>query len=735
MNLRQKVFIILLFFTASSCLLQAQNSFWVKQVGDDSTSGQSHTIKVDKYGNTYYAGNFRDTVDFDPGPGVFNLITSSSTLYGGCPFISKLDASGNFVWAKAFTAPVPGGDWGSAFDIAVDDSENVYITGEYWGAGMDFDPGPGIANLPFNGSGDCYISKLDKSGNFLWVKQYASMSQYSRESGTNIKVDSMGNVYVVVSNYFSFQTDITLLKINAGGNIAWTKSIGGGGDEAIRGMAIGNDGNLYITGTFQDFINLPPFWFTGPGFTDSFLSKLDTSGNILWAQEIVGSDFTIAQDISLDNNRNIFIAGSFNDTVDFDPGPAVYNLISVTNAFDAFITKLDSTGNFVWVKSFGSINTDAGSYLALDSAANIYTIGTFRDTVDFDPGAGVYSMMAHTVYGDVFYSKLDSSGNFIWAKQLDASISQCLHGLAIDKAASIYTTGFFLDTADFDLDAGVYNLIPDGQYDMYIHKFRQCTPSSGTAVITTCDSLTWINGITYTASTNAPVFTIIGGSATNCDSIITLNLTITHSTTSTDSLIACDSLTWMDGNTYTSNNNTATYTLTNSVGCDSIVTLNLTINNVNVLLSYNTATGVLTATATGAISYQWLNCDSGYSIISGATSPSFTPLQNGNYAVVISQNGCTDTSACYPVLNVGMNELYDERSFQIFPNPANDNITLSGYVLQNGKAEIIVYNLVGEVIYTTTAASDKHQLKIAAFPSGVYFISVNNRIEKLLIVN
>ena len=100
--------------------------------------------------------------------------------------------------------------------------------------------------------------------------------------------------------------------------------------------------------------------------------------------------------------------------------------------------------------------------------------------------------------------------------------------------------------------------------------------SSGVDVITACDSYTWIDGITYTASNNTATYTLTN--AAGCDSVVTLNLTINDVVTSVDVVTSCDSYTWVDGVTYTENNNTATYTYTAANGCDSVVTLNLTIN-------------------------------------------------------------------------------------------------------------------------------------------------------------
>lgn len=712
--MRKTIFIILLVVHAG--ILYAQNSFWVKQVGGDSTIEQSRAIAVDNQGNIYYAGNFKVTVDFDPGPGVFNLSTHPLALYGGDPFVSKLDASGNFVWAKNFS-----GGHGKSYAVAVDDSGNVFTTGEFWGDSTDFDPGPGTFYMPFTGMGDCFICKLDKNGNFVWAQKYASPSPNTTETGYLINFDSAGNIYLAAGLYFSFQLDAVLLKLNPVGNIIWTKTINGNGNDRVGGLLPTNDGYLYINGSFESYVNLSPFSLTGSGYIDSYIAKLDTSGTILWVKQISGHYVVSASEMVLDNDLNIFISGSFQDTADFDPGPGVYNMTSVNNSYyDVFIEKFDSAGNFIWAKAFGGSGLDIGGSLMLDSAANVYSIGTFQDTVDFDPGVGNYLINTPN-YNESFFSKLDSAGNFIWAKQMKAAASDGVADFAVDRAASIYSTGIFTSTTDFDLDTGTFNLNTSGVSDMFIHKFRQCTPSNGTDVITACDSLTWIDGNTYTTSTNTPVFTIIGGSATNCDSIVTLDLTITHSTSATDSITACKSFTWIDGNIYTSNNNTATHILANSVGCDSVVTLNLTINNANTSVSLDSTTAMLTADS-GALSYQWLDCNSNYSEINGATSQSFAPLQNGYYAVAITQNGCTDTSACVAVLTVGIAGENTHGYFAIYPNPNKGIFSVGISNFPQSEKKIEIYNTYLQLIFSKIISGDKAVIDLSHQPDGIYIV-------------
>ncbi|MBI2269547.1 MAG: hypothetical protein HYU69_04220, partial [Bacteroidetes bacterium] len=145
------------------------------------------------------------------------------------------------------------------------------------------------------------------------------------------------------------------------------------------------------------------------------------------------------------------------------------------------------------------------------------------------------------------------------------------------------------------------------------------TFASGTDVQTACNSYTWIDGNTYTASTNTPTFTIAGGSVEGCDSIVTLNLTINNSTTGTDIQTACNSYTWIDGNNYTASTNTPIYTIVGGSfqGCDSIVTLNLTIN------TFASGTDVQTA----CNSYTWID---GNNYTSSTNTPTYT-IAGGSY--------------------------------------------------------------------------------------------------------
>lgn len=240
-------------------------------------------------------------------------------------------------------------------------------------------------------------------------------------------------------------------------------------------------------------------------------------------------------------------------------------------------------------------------------------------------------------------------------------------------------------------------------------------PSSGTDVQTACDQLTWIDGNTYTANNNSATWILTN--AAGCDSTVTLDLTITNSTTGTDTQAACDEFTWIDGNTYSANNNSATWILTNAAGCDSTITLDLTINALPSTLV--TDNGNATLTASGSGTYQWLDCDNNYAVIAGATTATFAPTTNGNYAVLVDNGNCTDTSACFVIDNVGFEEV-GIKNVHLFPNPTSGLLTVT---FEGSMATVVLMDASGKELQTSTMHSG-NTLSLVEFTAGMYFVTV-----------
>lgn len=248
-------------------------------------------------------------------------------------------------------------------------------------------------------------------------------------------------------------------------------------------------------------------------------------------------------------------------------------------------------------------------------------------------------------------------------------------------------------------------------------------PSTGVDVQTACSSYTWIDGITYNSSNNTATHTISGGSMYGCDSIVTLNLTINLPSTGTDMQTACDSYMWIDGNTYTASNNTATYTIVggSANGCDSVVTLNLTINTSPVVQVVDNGDGSLSADLTG-VTYQWYDC-AGNQQITGENMVSYSPTSNGDYAVIVSDGLCADTSDCFLISDLHVSNL-NLTNMEAYPNPFTDMIFV--HFDQSVSGTVLVQDLKGSVIYQGQIQNKSNVTVDLNVPAGVYLLSVRS---------
>ena len=372
---------------------------WAHSFGD----GSGYGITTDTFGNVYVTGEFTGITDFDPGPDTY-FLSSNDNGYDNDIFVLKLNTDGSFLWAKN----MGGSTFNRGCGIAVDNFGNVYTTGYIYGM-VDFDPGPEVYNLNSEGSRDIFISKLNSVGEFVWAKKIGGQSH---DSSFSITLDSNNNVYT--TGYFDATVDfdpgpdqfyLTALgerdqfisKLSSDGNFVWAKNVGGFLAEAWgRSIAIDESGNVYTTGHYIGMVDFDPglgiynLASLSTDLYDIFVLKLDTNGGYLWAKPIGGLGNDLGLAIALDKYRNVYITGRFEGTVDFDPGPGIYNLISIDR--DIYVLKLNTNGSMIWVGSFVGNYVSAAQSITIDDWDNIYTTGNFRSEIDFDPGIGIYEI-------------------------------------------------------------------------------------------------------------------------------------------------------------------------------------------------------------------------------------------------------------------------------------------------------------------------------------------------------
>ncbi|MBK8845591.1 MAG: SBBP repeat-containing protein [Bacteroidetes bacterium] len=336
---------------------------WAKQFGGSSGYTQGYRVGTDASGNVYSSGLFMPSADFDPGPNVFNL-----TITGAPPgnfYVSKLNASGNFVWAKRLDDSL------FVSSIAVSDAGNVLIMGIFGGT-VDFDPGAGVVNrtADYNYQ-STFILKLNSSGLFVWVDVF------------DLTGPGAGSAYV---------------------------ETGAGASIAVDGSE-----NVYLTGSFVESADMDPgagtfnlAWTNNLDLNDGFLLKLNSSGAFVWAKRFGGLDVDAGHAVDVDAAGNVYVSGMFGTIANFDG--------TLLDAFfgNYFVYKVKSSGAFVWAKAFGNNQSFTKCIVKLDSKARPCLAGVFKGMADFDPGAATANLTAIGV--NPYMSKLDSSGNFLWAK-------------------------------------------------------------------------------------------------------------------------------------------------------------------------------------------------------------------------------------------------------------------------------------------------------------------------------
>jgi len=457
-------------FFLLSINVHAQNIQWAQNMGKNLIYTRGTSITNDKLDNIYTVGKYTNN-SFDINSGIDTCIL---TYNGGDDiFILKSNIYGDFIWAKG----IGGKRSESPYSVSTDDSGNVYVAGVFQDT-VDFDPGIGSNILTALGT-NVFILKLNSTGNFVWVKNIPVNLNYSK---IEIIVDKKGDI--IISGNFIGITDfdpgvgifnlvpnnntITMfvLKLNNQGNFIFAKKLGTG---YSYGMCLDTSGNIYTTGSITAISDFDPdtgvYNLTANG---TFISKLNTNGNFVWAIKTAAQ----ALSICVDDSANVYTCGTFTNKINFNPKDTFISLGSL----DFYILKLDINGNYVWADKFGGTQSDDIKSIILDKNRNIYSVGSFGNVVDFDPGIGILNYTANGDNGnDVFLLKLNNNGQFLSVKKMGGYGSDNGNDITIDNKNSIIITGSIHSSKpDFDSIPGKYVLNLLGSEDVFIANFSNC---------------------------------------------------------------------------------------------------------------------------------------------------------------------------------------------------------------------------------------------------------------------
>ncbi len=430
--MKKTFLIVLLLFSYIFIFAQLNPWLWAKKAGGTNYDYGSG-IAVDASGNSYVTGGFEGTATF----GSTTLISNGEEDI----FIAKLDSRGNWLWAKK----AGGTSTDNSRSIAVDASSNSYVTGYFYDSATF-----GSTTLTSYGYDDIFVAKLDSRGNWLWAKNAGGTSE---DRGEGIAVDANGNSYV--TGCFDIRatatfgstiltsdriSDIFIAKLDSSGNWLWAMNSGGTGYGEGWSIAVDASGNSYITGYFAGTATFGSTTLISNGGLDIFVAKLNSRGNWLWAKNAGGIYYDYGSGIAVDANGNSYVTGCFYSTT------ATFgsNTLTSKGDDDIFVAKLDSSGNWLWVKNAGGTSDDSGSGIAIDASGNSYVTGCFEGSATF--GSTTLTSKGFT---DIFVAKLDSSGNWLWAKNAGGTSRDSVNDIAVDASKNSYVTGYFQGSATF----------------------------------------------------------------------------------------------------------------------------------------------------------------------------------------------------------------------------------------------------------------------------------------------
>ena len=679
-------FNLLLILILISYTTYSQTPLWIQQIGDSQTEGGGRIV-TDDLGNIYVTGYFENTVNFSTDTN----ITVDRTSQGMADvFIQKIDPQGNLLWVKS----IGGSSFDYGLDIAIDPDGYIYIAGLYNGT-VDFDPGSNTSYLNGNGVTNTFILKLDTAGQFEWVRGFAGSAYNSPASihfnptlgclltgsfqgSCNFNPNSPSSTTLSSNG----SNDIFIAKFNENGGFEWAHGFGSTSNDVGKKVISDSLSNIYCTGVFRNEVDFDP----GPGTnikgyffgraTDIFLMKLDSLGNVFWTEAISEPDFQEVHDMKISRGE-LFLAGSFNGTVDFDFS-SNNNQLTAQTPKDGFLLNIDLNSNFGWVKQV----SNTCKTLAFNKKGEFYIGGGFTDSIDLDPSSGHY-ILTSSGASDAYLGKYNKEGDFIKGFSFSGPAGEGVSCVAIGDDDNPVCSGVFYGTTDFYSDSSyTLALTTKGGDDLFVYKIKDCQSDTLRDTLFYC----------------APYFLENG-----------------------DSLVQKDSLIYLSHK--------------DQFRCDSVVALRLIHQRPNTSISIGH--NKLSSQEPNA-RYQWLRCNgSAFSIIPGDTNQTLAISQNGDYALVVNARGCTDTSACITISNIGLSDKIITENTWFFPNPSVNGQFYLDPNIEHDIQSVEAFSSIGEK-FICEWYPQENRLRLAVEP-GTYWVKVeaNGKMhfQKLLVLD
>ena len=695
------------------------NAIWVKNLGSTSTEF-AQSIVIDHTGNIIISGNGYNNISLNPNDTV-SLLNLPTNFVG---FLGKFDINGNLLWKTHY----------SYIDLPLAPGEAPYTQGIYF---------PEIVCTSDN---QLMIAGF-MSGNFVVAHNEVVIDTIFAGSYKGMLMKLNENGFPVFENFFStfgpnaFGPDITSIAINSN-------------DEVV------------ITGSFTDTIEFvsgnPSSTLIQPDYAFGqrmFFTKFSSAGTFIWAKTIEGYTYTHGNDIVFDAYNNMYITGfvgpqpNFIFTLpltDFDPDTATYEIPRYTfntSEKSAFLASYTNNGAIRWAHWFYGANYDTflggevdGEELVIDGAGRIYMAGTTRCKIlDVNPGVPVVPLTPGTNAlnspPNPYILRFTTDGNYLAQRIFYAETGWAqINEMVTDSAGQLFSAGYFTNNYQFNYTNAATNTslnsdssswwIPAAQ-DMFLTKHNTCINRTYINHQLCAGDSILFNGYWLKKSGTYPKFI---STSSNCENIEILKLTVlpNYEVNQTHQLCNGDSIT-INTITYTQTGNYSQL-LVSSLGCDSIINITLFIDTLQAQIS-NAGQTLSAINFPTNVTFQWLDCDDNFNAILNQTDSVFYVINDGNYALLVAQNGCVDTSDCYNVSTVNSIELTNS-FIKVFPNPADKKLIIQ---MKEMSGKVYLYSSIGKLIFENEITNNNVEINTTDFANGVYLLQSNNEQIKVII--
>lgn len=662
---------------------------WGTYYGGTLNDGGSSCV-TDASGNIYLSGG---TMSNDPN--VIATPGSHQVLFGGIidAFLVKFNTNGVRQWGTYYGG---GGLEASDLSCAIDASGNIYLAGQTETIGGSIIATPGTHQDTYGGMRDGFLVKFNSNGVRQWGTYYGGNSA---EDEIGCCVDASGNIYVFGRTYSSngntiatpgaYQTVFSgssyaafLMKFNPSGIRDWGTYVAP--DSWARSATTHGTGTIYVTGytvTTGPLATVGAFQTSFGGTADAFLMKLTDCPSTSSSQTVsTCNNYTWPV-----NSVTYTSSGTYVATLANSSGCDSLVILNLTINNSNSSETITSCNDFTWSVN-NTTYTSSGVYTAsLTNSWGCDSVVTLNLTINQGTSASI---------------NITECGSYTWAANNTTYTSSGTYSATLTNASGCDST--------ITLNLTIHN------------------GTSGSVSVTECNSYTWpATNMTYTTS---GVYTALLTNTSGCDSLVTLNLTIHDGTSESVSVTECNSYTWPLTNLNYTSSGVYTATLTNVSGCDSVITLQLNlVNSPDPTTSLNGTT--IFSNATG-VSYQWINCNNGNEVISGAVNQSYTPSVNGKYAVIIDNGSCNDTSDCVEINTLGLIENSFGENIQVYPNPVNQIVSIE-FDQEEPFVSLSVYSVLGQQLKT---AEYQHiaiiQFDMHNYAEGIYLLKMKNDSNK-----